>query len=136
MRLLLDTCAVIWIASDAPLADAAVEAIDAAADAGEAVMMSPITGWEIGLLASRGRLALPTEPGMWLDQVLGASSMALAELTPHILLASSFLPGRPPRDPADRIFIATARQHNFTLVTRDRRILEYGKAGHVRVLAC
>ena len=136
MRLLLDTCAVIWIASDAPLSDSAVQAIDTAADAGEPLMLSPITGWEIGLLVRRGRLALPTEPAAWLDRVMEAPNVLLAELTPHVLLASSFLPAHPPDDPADRIFIATARKHDLTIVTRDRSILDYASAGHVRALAC
>ncbi len=38
-------------------------------------------------------------------------------------------------DPTDRLLIATARIGGFTLVTRDQKILDYGKAGHVYVLA-
>jgi PIN domain nuclease of toxin-antitoxin system len=52
------------------------------------------------------------------------------------LIASSFLPGRPPRDPADRIIAATARDYGCTLMTRDRALLDYGEQGHIRVLAC
>jgi len=33
----------------------------------------------------------------------------LAELSPELPLASSYLPGTAPRDPADRILAATAR---------------------------
>ena len=38
-------------------------------------------------------------------------------------------------DPADRIIVATARQLGATVVTRDRRILDYGASGHVPILA-
>lgn len=39
-------------------------------------------------------------------------------------------------DPIDRILIATAREHDLTIITRDRAILAYGAAGHVKTLAC
>jgi PIN domain nuclease of toxin-antitoxin system len=39
-------------------------------------------------------------------------------------------------DPADRLIVASARVEGLTLVTRDKRILGYGKDHHVRTLAC
>ena len=62
--------------------------------------------------------------------------MKLAELSPDILIAASFLPGKPPNDPMDRILIATARELAATLVTRDRAVIAYGEQGNVSVLAC
>ncbi len=136
MTLLLDTCAAIWISEDSVLSDQAVAAIDRAADDGEPVLLSPITAWEIGSLVAKNRIALPTSPEMWFTRLLKAPTVKLADLSPSVLIASSFLPGAPPRDPADRIIIATARAENLTVVTRDRQILAYGKAGHVIALAC
>jgi PIN domain nuclease of toxin-antitoxin system len=60
----------------------------------------------------------------------------LADLSPDLLIASSYLPGKPPKDPTDRILAATARELGATLVTRDRTLLDYGKQGHVAVLEC
>ena len=51
-------------------------------------------------------------------------------------MASSFLPGAPPRDPTDRISAATARDYGATLITRDGALLLYGEQGHINVLAC
>ena len=136
MTLLLDTCAAIWISENAALADSAVEALDRAEDDGQPILLSPITAWEIGLLVSGGRLALPTSPEAWLNRLMQAPPLRLADLTTSVLIASSFLPGQPPRDPADKIIIATARAQNLTVVTRDRHILAYSKAGHVLALAC
>jgi PIN domain nuclease of toxin-antitoxin system len=62
--------------------------------------------------------------------------MRLADLSPEILIAASFLPGKPPRDPADRILLATARDLGATLITRDRALLAYGADGHVSVVEC
>jgi PIN domain nuclease of toxin-antitoxin system len=62
--------------------------------------------------------------------------MRLADLSSDILIAASFLPGKPPNDPADRILLATAREFGATLVTRDREMIAYGEAGNVSVVAC
>ena len=51
-------------------------------------------------------------------------------------IASSFLPGEPPRDPADRIILATARDLGATLITRDRLLLKYSEAGQVSTIPC
>jgi PIN domain nuclease of toxin-antitoxin system len=59
-----------------------------------------------------------------------------ADLSADGLLGSAFLPGMPPRDPADRILAATSREFGYRLVTRDRPLLEYGKQGHIQALAC
>jgi PIN domain nuclease of toxin-antitoxin system len=136
MQLLLDTCATIWIASKAPLADEATLVLDQAEDEGRSMLVSPITVWEIGLLVANGRLAFVMDPRAWFDRLMEAPNIQLADLRPSVLIASSFLPGVPPRDPADRIMIATAREQNLTIVTRDRHMLNYAAAGHVHALAC
>jgi len=134
--LLLDTHAAIWITKNEPIADRAMEAMNAAHQAGGAVFVSAITAWEVGLLVARNRLKLLMTPQRWFAQLLSLPGMHLAELSPDILMASSFLPGAPPRDPADRIIIATAREHGAALITRDRLILNYGQDGQVSTIAC
>ena len=134
--LLLDTCAAIWLSGDQPIGREAVETIDRAMAADEPVYISPITGWELGLLVSRGRMNLLTSPRRWFERLLQAPGIELAGLPPELLISSSFLPGTPPRDPADRIFAATAREYGYCLVTRDRPLLEYARQGHIQALAC
>jgi PIN domain nuclease of toxin-antitoxin system len=134
--LLLDTCAVIWIANDQPIAAEANETIQEALRAGELVFISPITAWEIGLLVSRGRVILNMSPQLWFDRLLTAPGIALASMPPAVMIASSYLPGIPPRDPADRIIAATAREYGYRLVTRDRPLLTYGEEGHLQVVSC
>lgn len=134
--LLLDTHAAIWITEDQPLASGAIEAIDAAYRTGSTIFVSAITAWEVGLLVSRNRLSLVAKPERWFQRLLAIPGVKLADLSPDILIASSFLPGEPPRDPADRIILATARDLGATLVTRDRLLLKYGEAGQVSTVAC
>ena len=134
--LLLDTCAVIWIAAGAPISDEATEVLQDANARGVAIGISPISVWEIGLLVARGRLALSTSPRAWVSTVLAQPDVGLAEMPPDTLIDSSFLPGTPPRDPADRIILATARAEGMRIVTRDRAMLSYARAGHAEAIAC
>ena len=134
--LLLDTCAIIWMGENDPMTDDSVAAIDAASDQGDSVRLSPISAWEIGMLASKGRLTSPIDPQIWFRRFAIGGNFRVSTLAADVLIASSFLPGSPPRDPIDRILIATARHEDLTLVTRDRGILDYGAAGHLRVLEC
>ena len=111
-------------------------AIEAAHRNETPLLVSPITASEIGQLVSRNRINLSAAPHRWFARVLATPGMQLAEMSPDILIASSSLPGQPPRDPADRILLATARDLGATLVTRDRAILAYGESGQVSTLAC
>jgi len=134
--LLWDTCTAIWIYEKAPLSKAALDALAAAHRDGVISYISPITAWEVGMLASHGRLKLLIRPERWFANLFEVPGVRLADMAPDILIASSFLPGRPPRDPADRIIAATARDLGATLITRDRALLDYGEQGHVRVVEC
>ena len=134
--LLLDTCAIIWIALRQPIKDHARAAMNASFAADERVRVSPISAWELGLLASKGRLASVVSPKDIFDDVVTNPGIKIEGLSPDVLIASSFLPGTLHRDPADRILVATARAFDLTIVTRDRAILDYAEQGHVRALDC
>jgi len=136
LPILLDTCAALWIMESAWLQPAAVDAIDGAFDRSEPVHVSPITGWEIGLLASKGKFRSSYSPQKWLDRLLTRPEIEVAALPPEVLLQSSLLPGNPPRDPADRIIAATAREYGFIVMTRDRSLLAYALAGHISAIEC
>lgn len=133
--ILLDTCAVIWVTEDEPISSEASRALNEAwGQAG--VIISPMTAWEVGMLTAKGRLSFPVAPDTWFRRVLDQPGVSLAAMTPETLIASSFLPGVPPRDPVDRILAATAREHGLVLMTRDRALLEYAGEGHLRAIAC
>jgi len=134
--LLWDTCAAIWIFEKAPLSPAALAAMGTAHRDGVPSYISPITAWEVGMLTARRRLQLLIRPERWFANLFQVPGVRLAEMSPDLLIASSFLPGRPPRDPTDRIIAATARELGATLITRDRALLDYGEQGHVAVLEC
>lgn len=100
------------------------------------IYVSPISAWEIGLLVARRRVDIRITPDAWFTNLLDIPGVTLADLLPSWLIASSFLPGEPPNDPADRIIAATARDLGATLLTRDRKLLDYARQGHLSALAC
>ncbi len=137
---LLDTCAVIWLANGDPLASSATTAILHAGVA-DGIFVSPISAWEVGLLSNprTGRnlaVQFMPDPKTWFARVMAGPGIREASLTPEIAIDASFLPGELHGDPADRLIVTSARHLGVPIVTRDRRIIAYGRDGHVQVLAC
>lgn len=133
--ILLDTCALLWLAEGARLSPVALEALSEAETEAGAIAASPISAWEIGQLAARGRIVLPMDPLSWFQTALD-QGLGLAPMSPAILVGSSYLPGSPLRDPADRIIAATARTLGYRLMTRDRPLLQLAEEGHIQAIAC
>jgi len=132
---LLDTCAAIWLVADTLPAPAEI-ALAEAYQAGLGVYVSPITAWEIGNLARKGRFVSSLTPMRWFERLMNLPGAALAQMPPEVLIASSELPSFGPGDPADRIIAATAREYGYTVVTRDRALLDYARQGYLNVLEC
>jgi PIN domain nuclease of toxin-antitoxin system len=134
---LRDTCVSIWLFEQQPMSVASLHAIRAAS--GRAcVLVSPISSWEIGLLARRPRDALSFQPSpqSWFADLLALPGMRLTPLSARAAIAASYLPGQLHGDSADRLLIATARELDVPIVTRDQRILDYALQGHVQAIAC
>ena len=133
---LLDTCAVIWIGHDQPISEDAEHILNQCRPDGRRALISSFSAWEMGMLVSKGRLRLSAPVIQWFEEFRQRSGAYIAELSPQILASSSFLPGQPPSDPADRVLIATARAMDLILITRDKAVLDYAREGWVRALAC
>jgi PIN domain nuclease of toxin-antitoxin system len=133
--LLLDTSALLWLINGESMDEDARGSIRAAAAASE-LFVSPFSAWEIGTLMRKRRIALNRDAEDWFESALNVPGFRLAEMTWKTLYRSTSLPGNPPKDPADRILISTARRNSLCLVTRDREILGYSRAGHVDAMRC
>lgn len=136
MTFLLDSCAAIWIGNGDPLQEPAATVLRDADGMESRLLVSPMTAWEVALLVAKGRLALSLTAEVWFDRLCNLPGVELSELPPAVLIGSCNLPGSPPADPVDRILAATARTFGYTLVTRDRELLDYGGLGHIRVMQC
>lgn len=131
MRFLLDTHILLWsLLEPEKLTE---EVIQALSDPDNELWISPITVWEILVLAEKGRLTLdaPT-PSAWVKEMLDAVPVKEAPLNSEIAIASRTV-GLPHQDPADRFIAATAIAHDLTLITADDRLLS---SGELRTLKC
>jgi PIN domain nuclease of toxin-antitoxin system len=134
-RVLLDTCALLWLVNGDPLAAEAKEIIRGSRDSGT-LFLSPISAWEIAAATRKRRMTLNRDVEDWFDEAVSGLDANLSELTSTILIRSVWLPGDPPADPADRILIATCRRNVMRLMTRDRKILSYAEQGFVAAIVC
>ena len=96
--------------------------------------VSAISVWETGMLDAKGRIKFSMDCLDWVKLALSAPGISLVPLTPEIAISSTRLPGEFHGDPADRIIVATARKLAACLITKDAKILEYGKEKYLDVV--
>jgi PIN domain nuclease of toxin-antitoxin system len=133
---LLDTCAAIWLVNGDPMSADSRASITAAQTENLGVYVSPMTAWEVATLVAKNRLQLALSPEAWFDALLGLVGVRLAAMPPRVFIASTTLPGAPPRDPVDRIIAATGRTFGYSVVTRDGELMLYARAGHIDAVGC
>ncbi|MBU1169583.1 MAG: type II toxin-antitoxin system VapC family toxin [Proteobacteria bacterium] len=122
--MILDTCALLWIAegeSENRLSAQVLNHINKS----PVVYVSAISGFEIGLKAKAGKLKLPVTPAEWFDAVLNFHHLQHIDLSHSICLRATELP-KIHKDPCDRFIIATALTLDMPVVTSDSRFKEYG----------
>ena len=120
--LLLDTCALLWLASgDQALSENARSMIEEA----PVLYVSAVTAWEIAVKASKGKIQLPLSPREWFNAVVKLYDIDVLKLSADEMLKATELPWLH-NDPADRFIIATALKNDFTVATADGNFGKYG----------
>ena len=115
--ILLDTHVLVWWSTDpGRLSKRATAALD---DAGQ-LAVSAITWFELAWLARRELLTASLPTRAWLEGF--AQGVRTVGITPAIADTAAALPSSFPDDPADRLIYATAIEHGWLLVTKDKRL--------------
>jgi PIN domain nuclease of toxin-antitoxin system len=118
---ILDTCALLWLAQGSGvLSEAALQSIDDA----PVVYVSAISGFEIGSNVLQRKLSLPAQPGDWFATVLQYHAIDMLPLDVDTCIRSTELPAIH-ADPCDRMIIAAAQLHRLPVVTTDAVFLRY-----------
>ena len=123
VRLLLDTCAFLWLALEfRKLSATAATAVN---DPGNTLFMSDVSVWEISLKHSAGKLPLPDQPRLWLPRRLAFFQVQTLPISRRIIFRSGELP-RVHNDPFDRLIAARALEENLTVLSPDKPLALLG----------
>lgn len=123
IKLLLDTCCIIWAVSDPESLSGSATALLEHTDS--EISVSPISAAEIACATERGRIILDRHWKEWFRHYVNLNGWQIEPVDLDIIEEAYSLPGAFHADPADRIITATARLRNFTVLTSDRKILNY-----------
>ncbi|HEY0383592.1 MAG TPA: type II toxin-antitoxin system VapC family toxin [Candidatus Elarobacter sp.] len=122
MRLLLDTHAFLWAASDRDQLHASARA--AIEDSTNEVLVSAGVAWEISIKVGLGKLTVPADPAVWFPARVRSLGFQALDISAAHAIAVGGLPDVH-RDPFDRIMIAQAQIEGLTFVTRDPEKQKY-----------
>lgn len=125
MKYLLDTHVWIWWNAHPQALSTGVRQILSNPKKWEELLLSPLSVWEFGAFLASGNLSLSCTPEEWIRQALDQPGLRLVPVTPQIAYRAAVLPGSLQEDPVDRILVATAREENAMILTKDKTILTY-----------
>lgn len=114
-----------WSAEPTKLSHAAAAAVQEA----DAVAVAAITWYELAWLARHDRIRVIVPVRSWLEEL--SRHVLTIGVTPAVAEAAVALPASFPGDPADRLIYATAIEHGWRLVTKDRRLRDHRQGRQV-----
>lgn len=120
--LLLDTHALVWLASDQNLLTEHGKTL--IRQAAGRLFMSAISSLEIALLVKRNRLELPLRPEQFVAETLRHHGITEIPVDSTIAMAAAALPDIH-NDPFDRILASTAIIHGLELLSKDAVLPRY-----------
>ncbi len=123
MKVLLDTCAIIWLGTkESNLTRATLDLLMAE---DTEVCVSAVSMMELSCLQAKQRVDLGKSWQEWWDDLLVMNGWTCLSITPAIAREAYSLPEPFHRDPADRLLVATARIENAPLITGDSLLIDY-----------
>ena len=119
LKLLLDTHVILWSAAEPERFPQNI-AVELENESNE-LWFSPISVWEILLLAEKGRVILEADHKMSIRKMLQSLPIREAVINQEVAIQSRYV-ALSHQDPADRFLAATAMVYGLTLVTADKRL--------------
>ena len=121
LKLLLDTHVILWcVAEPEKLPGKVAEELESESNE---LWFSPISVWEILLLAEKGRVVLGNDNEKGIRKIFQYLPLREAVINMEVAIQSRYVV-LAHQDPADRFIAATAMVYGLTLVTADRRLID------------
>jgi PIN domain nuclease of toxin-antitoxin system len=124
MRLLLDTCTILWQLESRQIARLSAKAQRAIRDPDNDVYLSVVSQWEIAVKYARGSLRMAHPPSHYFPAAREKLGLRLLPLDEASVILAERLP-EIHRDPFDRMLVCQALAHALTIVTPDPQIGQY-----------
>ena len=122
MKVLLDTCAFLWITTDdAQLNETAKQIFK---NPNNEIFLSSVSAWEIIVKNSIGKLPLPSLADEFIASQRIKHEIDSLPLTEKAVFHLNKLPNHH-KDPLDRTLICQAIEHDLTILTSDSLIVQY-----------
>lgn len=121
MRVILDTCALVWLTLDPTLLSAKAHKLIARS---ESLLVSSISIWEIGVKAKKGKIELGTDYQDYVDRVAMTDTIQIVPVDHRIWVESVTLDWKH-RDPADRVIVSLAKMLGLPFITDDQTIARF-----------
>ena len=125
MKYMLDTHTWIWWHMNPKKLSKKVKKIIENTNSYDEILLSAISPWEFSKLLEKKKIGISCDPEDWINSALDMPKFRLVPLSPVLAYRSTVLPLPFHSDPADQIIVATAREENATILTKDERILTY-----------
>ena len=122
MRLIIDTCTFLWMASQPENLPSAVRAM--LADPDNTILLSVSSIWEMGIKRNQGRLDLTDDPKAYFAGAVIRYSLSVLPVTFDHALTAAGLPLHH-RDPFDRMLIAQSMVEGVPIATPDGHFGKY-----------
>lgn len=121
MKLLLDTHVILWSAAEPERLPMNV-ARELESESND-LWFSPISVWEILLLAEKKRIVLKPDPEKGIRNLIGSMPLREAVINQEVAILSRNIK-LSHQDPADRFIAATSLVYDLKLVTADTRLID------------
>ncbi len=122
MKVLLDTCAFLWITTDdAQLSESSRQIFK---NPNNEIFLSSVSAWEIIVKNGIGKLPLPSLADEFIASQRIKHEIDSLPLTEKAVFHLNKLPNHH-KDPFDRMLICQAIEHDLTILTSDSLIVQY-----------
>lgn len=122
MKVLLDTHAFLWLVTDDP--NLSPRAREIFLSDGNELLVSAVTGFEISVKYSLGKLELTEPPREFMENRLRNNALTHLPVQLHHTYRLAHLPFHH-RDPFDRLLVAQALEEDVPLLTADAALSAY-----------
>ena len=121
MKIVLDTCALIWWSLDPDLLSDSAKNLCDEMEQKKNGLVASISLWEIALKVKRGKLDLGIELNTYINTLFRSDVLQIISIDVGLWVDSVNLDWEH-RDPADRVVVALANQYQAQLITKDKVI--------------